>query len=105
MAETPQFDLKGFEESISGSFAKGSLDLPNQMENFRKDYEINPELAEVFKEATISGEFDLGGLTPPDWPKFGPVQKALSEFKGAYDGFQKEMVSLIEKPSPTMKKF
>jgi len=104
MAETPQFDLKGFEESISGSFPQEVLDLLNQMEDFRKAYEINPELAEVFKEATISGEFGLGGLTPPDWPKFGPVQKTLSEFKGAYDGFQKEMVSLIKKDRTTKKK-
>ncbi|MBM4340723.1 MAG: hypothetical protein FJ110_14415 [Deltaproteobacteria bacterium] len=104
MAETPQFDLKGFEESISGSFSKEVLDLLNQMEDFRKAYAINAELAEVFKEAGISGEFGFGGLTPSDWPKFGPVQKTLSEFKGAYDGFQKEMVSLIKKDRTTKKK-
>jgi hypothetical protein len=96
MAETPQFDLKGFEESISGSFSPEILDLLNQMDDFRKAYEINPELAEVLKEAGISGEFGLGGLTPLDWPKFGPVQKTLSEFKGAYDAFQKEMVSILK---------
>lgn len=104
ITETSQFDLKGFEESISGSFPKEVLDLLNQMEDFRRAYEINPELAEVFKEAGISGEFSLGGLTPSDWPEFGPVQKTLSEFKGAYDAFRKEMVSLIKKPPSTRKK-
>jgi hypothetical protein len=74
------------------------------MEDFRKAYEINPELAEVFKEAGISGDFGLGGLAPSDWPEFGPVQKTLSEFKGAYDTFQKEMVSLIKKGCTTRKK-
>ena len=104
MAETSQFDLKGFEESISDTFSKEVLDLLNQMEDFRKAYEINPELANTFKEAGISGEFGLGGLAPSDWPEFGPVQKTLSEFKGAYDAFQKEMISLIKETPSTRKK-
>ena len=55
------------------------------MEDFRKAYEINSELAEVFKEVGIQGDFGLGGLNPSDWPEFGPVQKTLTEFKAAYD--------------------
>ena len=104
MAETSRFDLKDVEESISHAFSKDALDLLNQMEDFRKAYEINPELAEVFKDAGISGNFGLGGLSPTDWPEFGPVQKTLSEFKGAYDAFQKEIVSLIKKTRSARKK-
>jgi hypothetical protein len=104
MAEASSFDLKETEESITNTFPEEVLDLLNQLEDFRKAYEINPELAGVFKEAGISGEFGLGGLTPSDWPEFGPVKKTLSEFKGAYDAFQKEMVSLIKRGRPTGKK-
>ena len=96
MAETSPFDLKEVKESISHVFSKEILDLLNQMEDFRKAYEINAELTEVFKQAGISGEFGFGGLTPSDWPEFGPVQKTSAEFKGAYDTFQKEMVSVLK---------
>jgi hypothetical protein len=79
------------------TFPTGVLNQLNQIEDFRKAYEINSELSEVLKEVGISGDFGLGGLAPSDWPEFGPVQKTLSEFKGAYDAFQKERVSLIKK--------
>ena len=97
MAEGPQFNLKTYEESISHAFSSETLEQLNQMKDFRKAYEINPELAEVFKEAGISEEFGLEGLTASDWPEFGPVQKTLAEFKNAYDTFQQEMISLMKK--------
>lgn len=76
----------------------------NQMEDFRKAFEINSELAEKFKEVGISKEMGLKGLTPSEWPEFGPVQKTLAEFKNAYDGFQKEMVTVFQKLSRTKRK-
>jgi hypothetical protein len=53
-------------------------------------------LAERFKEVGISEEMGLKGLTPSEWPEFGPVQKTLAEFKNAYDSFQKEMVTIFQ---------
>ena len=73
------------------------------MEDFRKAYEINSELAEVLKEVGIEGDFGSGGLNPSDWPGFGPVQKTLTEFKAAYDGFYAEMISSVKKPAPKKK--
>jgi hypothetical protein len=61
-------------------------------------------LAEKFKEVGISEEMGLKGLTPSEWPEFGPVQKTLAEFKNAYDHFQDEMVSLIKKSRSIQKK-
>jgi len=104
MAEDPRFCLEEYGESILNAFPAGTLEQLNQIEDFRKAYEINSELSEIFKEVGISGDFGLGGLTPSDWPGFGPVQKTLSEFKGAYDAFQKEMVSLISKRRNSRKK-
>ena len=104
MAQEPRFDLKEYGESISNIFPAGVLDQLNQIEDFRKAYEINSELSKIFKEVGISGDFGLRGLAPSDWPEFGPVQKTLSEFKGAYDAFQKEMVSLIKKARSIRKK-
>jgi hypothetical protein len=97
MAEGSQFNLRGYEESISHTFPKETLEQLNQMEDFRKAFEINSELEKIFKEVGISEDFGLKGLTPPEWPEFGPVQKTLVEFKNAYDSFQNEMVSILQK--------
>ena len=96
MAEEPDFNLGEYDESISKTFSPQILPQLNQMEDFRKAYEINPELKEIFREVGISEDLGLGGLTPSDWAQFGPVQKTLTEFKSAYDTFQKEIVSILQ---------
>ena len=96
MAQDPQFNLKEFEESISHTFPPEIFQELNKIEDFRKAYEINPELAEILKEVGIPEDFGRAGIGPEDWSQFGPVQKTLSEFKSAYDNFQKEMVSLLQ---------
>jgi hypothetical protein len=100
MAEEPPFNLKEYEESISNTFPPDVLAWLSQMEDFRRAYEINPELAEIFKDLGISEDFGLGGLMPSDWAEFGPVQKTLAEFKSAYDGFRDEIVSSLKRAAP-----
>ncbi len=100
MAEAPDFDLKEYRESIAHNFPAGILDHLNQIEDFRKAFESNTELTETFKEAGIQGDFGTKGLLPSDWPDFGPVQKTLFEFKGAYDTFREEVISLMKKRTP-----
>jgi hypothetical protein len=104
MSESPQFDLKEYGESISHTFPEGILEQLNQIDDFRKAFEINSELAERFKEVGISEEMGLKGLTPSEWPEFGPVQKTLAEFKNAYDSFQMEMVTIFQKLSRKKRK-
>jgi hypothetical protein len=108
MAEQPPFNLKEYEESISHPFPLETFEQLNQMEDFQKAFEINSELAEIFKEVGILEDFGLKGLKPSDWPAFGPVQKTLTEFKSAYDTFQGEMVShlqnLVRKKQQTKEK-
>jgi hypothetical protein len=99
MSAGPQFNLEEYRESISHAFPEGILEQLTQLKDFRKAFEINPELAERFKEVGISEGMGLKGLTPSEWPEFGPVQKTLAEFKNAYDSFQKEMVTIFQKLS------
>jgi hypothetical protein len=96
MADQPQFNLKEYEESISHSFPSEVLEQLNQMEDFRKAFEINSELAEILREVGISDDFGSKGLNPDGWPTFGPVRKTLSEFKYAYNTFREEMVSILQ---------
>jgi hypothetical protein len=98
VAEGPQFQLEEFAESIQQTFPPEVLERLNHMQDFRKAYEINHELAEVFKEVGLHEDLGSEGLSPSDWPGFGPVQKTLAEFKAAYDGFYTEMISSLKKP-------
>ena len=99
MAEDPQFNLEQYSESILHTFPPDILDRLDQMTDFRKAYEVNPELAGVFKKVGIEEDLGKAGLTPSDWPQFGPVQKTLAEFKAAYDGFYHEILSSLKKPA------
>ena len=99
MAEGPQFHLEEFAESIQQTFPPEFLEQLNQMQDFRKAYEINHELAEIFKEVGLQEDLGSGGLSPSHWSEFGPVQKTLAEFKAAYDGFYTEMISSLKKPA------
>jgi hypothetical protein len=109
MAEEPLFSVKKYEESISHPFFPDPLPLLNQIEDFRKAYEVPLELSGFFKEVGMDGDFGLRGLTPSEWQEFGPVQKTLTEFKSAYDTFQKDIVTLFQevlrkKETPRVKK-
>jgi len=42
----------------------------NQLEDFRKAFEINSELAGMFKEAVFREILDQEGLNPSDWAGF-----------------------------------
>lgn len=97
MAEAPSFDLTDYRESISDNVPAGIFDELHRIEDFRKAFEINLELSEIFREVGISGDFGLGGLAPEEWSSFGPVQKTLFEFKGAYDTFKEERISILQR--------
>jgi hypothetical protein len=103
MAEDPQFHLEEFSESIQQTFPSEVLEQLNHIQDFRKAYEINHELEEVFREAGLREDLGSEGLSPSDWTEFGPVQKTLAEFKAAYDSFYAEMLSFLKKP-PLRKK-
>jgi hypothetical protein len=96
MSEAPGFKLKEYEASISKTFSPQFLQRLKQIEDFRRAFDINPELATIFKSVGIVGAFGKEGLTAEQWSQFGPVQKTLTEFKAAYDAFQKEMVTIVQ---------
>ncbi|MCX8116499.1 MAG: hypothetical protein N3G78_01040 [Desulfobacterota bacterium] len=96
MAEDPHVDLMEYRESIADNMPAGILDELSRIEDFRKAFELNRELAKVFEEAGLCGDFGLGGLDPSEWPTFGPVVKTLFEFKKAYDTFKEEVSCLVK---------
>jgi hypothetical protein len=95
MAESDGFRIADFRESITGEFPAAILEVLNRIPDFRRGYELNPELNAILQEAGITGDFGTGGLRPDQWPEFGPVQKTLAEFKGAYDTFRDDTLTLF----------
>jgi hypothetical protein len=96
LAEDPGFKLAEYAESITRQFPAEVLERLNTIPDFRKGYELNPELSQILREAGIAGDFGIDGHKPEQWPEFGSVQKTLAEFKGAYDKFRDDMVGLFK---------
>ena len=97
MAKGEHFRSWSYHESIRQEVSEEILASLGTMEDFRKAYEINDEIAECLTEAGIKGDFGRGGLKPSEWAEYGSVKKTLDEFKAAYDKFKQDMVGLLEK--------
>jgi hypothetical protein len=103
-AEAQGFSLESHLESVTGQFPPEVVEWLNRLPDFRRAYELNPQLNEILRQAGIEGDFGSGGLTPDQWAEFGSVQKTLAEFKAAYDAFRDHMLGLFKAlvtPAPT----
>jgi hypothetical protein len=91
------FDLSSFTESIRDAFCPDVATRLNRIPDFPKAYELNAELNKIIKQVGIEGDFGTNGVKPADWPNFGAVQKTITEFKGAYDGFRDRILKVFPK--------
>ncbi len=101
MAETEGFRVADYRESIGGAFPPQVLEWLNRIPDFRRGYELTPELNEILRAVGVAGDFGSGGLRPEQWPEFGSVQKTLAEFKGAYDAFRGDVLRLFKEVAGT----
>jgi transaldolase len=100
MSKEENFELSKFENSISDKPDSSVLKRLLQMKDFRKAYELTPELAKELREQIgipSLDEDEAGGLEPEDWQSYGPVMKTMKEFKHAYLHFRGELVQAVEK--------
>ena len=93
----PGFDLSSFENSVMMKHDPRMIQRLLHLEDFRKAYELTPQIQGQIKEAGFSPDFGLGGVRPQDWPKFGSVVKTMDEFKGAYEEFKAATVAYVRK--------
>ena len=70
---------------------RGCLFRLLKVQDFRRAYELSPELAAELRRAGIEAEGD-GGLGPNDWASYGPVVKTMHEFEDAYTNFKSKLV-------------
>ena len=95
MSLKENFNLLDYVESIRDAFEPGVAARLTRIADFRVAYELNAELNKVMKTVGIEGDFGTIGHKPGEWPEFGAVQKTLTEFKAAYDGFSGRMVKML----------
>ncbi len=90
------FDLERFRNSILEEPDPEVLKVALEIEDFRKAYEITPELRQILREVGIEDGLGEGGLKPEEWPSFGPVQKTMAEFKEAYISFREKATEFVK---------
>ena len=69
------------------------------LEDFRKAYELTPELTRDLEKIGITGAFGDGGLRVEEWPDFGSVVKTMNQFSLGYEDFKKRAVEFVRKIS------
>ncbi|MEM2841694.1 MAG: transaldolase family protein [Thermoproteota archaeon] len=91
------FDFHEFEDSILRELDlkinQNLLEIPD----FRKAYELSPEIIEKLRAIGIECDFGDLGLRHEEWPTFGPVVKTMSEFRNAYVKFKCSAIDLVQK--------
>ncbi len=89
------FNLSEYANAIMKKPDSDVLQRLLKLDDFRKAYELTPELAEDLKKVGIEGEFGIGGIRVEEWPSFGSVVKTMNEFGNAYETFKKRAIEIV----------
>jgi transaldolase len=91
------FRLSDFYISIVRKPNANMLQRLLRIEDFRKAYELTPELAKQLQHIGIRGDLGVGGVQPDEWAQYGPVAKTMEEFKSSYLAFKQKAVGFVRK--------
>jgi len=90
------FNLASFENAIAREHNPEVVRRLLQIEDFRRAYELTPELEEKLRSVGILGDYGRGGLKVSEWPSFGSVVKTMTEFTNAYETFKKKCIEAVK---------
>ncbi len=98
--------LEDYAESITWKHDPKYVELLSHIEDFRKAYELTPELLEILKEVGIEGveEWGTGGTRPEDWTNFGSRVKTMRGFTEAYNKFKEKCVKIAKEVALEVKR-
>lgn len=92
-----EFNVKNYENSIEKKIDPKIVEMLYEIEDFRKAYEITPELAEILKEVGIdTSNLGNNGLTYEEWPSFGAVEKTMNGFTESYNTFRDKVMKIAK---------
>jgi len=89
------FSLSKFENSIAREHDEEIAKRLLLLKDFRRAYELTPELGEKLKSVGIPDDHGRGGLSISEWPTFGSVAKTMTEFTNAYNAFKAKCIEAI----------
>ncbi|MEM3047184.1 MAG: hypothetical protein QW057_08900, partial [Candidatus Bathyarchaeia archaeon] len=90
------FNLAEYENSIAAEPDPGALERLLRIEDFRKAYELTPELSQTLNCVGIEVPQENGGLKPEEWSSYGPAAKTMQEFRGAYLAFRQKLIDSLK---------
>jgi len=93
------FSIRYFENSIAREHDKEIVNRLLLLEDFRRAYELTPELGERLRDAGIPGDYGRDGLSVSEWPTFGSVMKTMAEFTNAYNMFKAKCIEAVRAAS------
>lgn len=94
-SHAPGFNLSDFENTLAALPEPGVLGRLLAIEDFRRAYELTEQLSEELRRIGIEAPYEKAGLGPAQWDSYGPVQKTMKEFMGAYLGFTNKLVQSV----------
>jgi len=89
------FNLDDFDDAVMGENDPQVLQRLLKLEDFRRAYELTPELTETLRKVGIQGDYGQGGIKPSEWPTFGSVVKTMNEFTNAYNQFKEKAIKIV----------
>jgi hypothetical protein len=90
------FELPEYVNSVLAQPDPATLQRLLKIADFRKAYELTPELVAEFGRAGIEVPAEDGGIGPENWSSYGPAIKTMSEFKGAYSSFKDRLLEFTK---------
>jgi len=96
------FSLDDFDNAVMEENDPKVLQRLLKMEDFRRAYELTPELAETLRKVGIQGDYGQGGIKPSEWPTFGSVVKTMNEFTNAYNQFKEKAIKIVHEVAKSL---
>uniref|UniRef100_A0A7C5TGC7 Uncharacterized protein n=1 Tax=Ignisphaera aggregans TaxID=334771 RepID=A0A7C5TGC7_9CREN len=88
--------LDDIKESIYQGLEKRYLEILMQYEDFVKAYEASPEVNDLLRKVGIDRDYGNRGVSPSEWPKYGPCVKTMNEFTNEYLAFRSKVLNLVK---------
>ena len=89
------FNLKKYDNAILIKHDPKIIEKLLTIEDFRKAYELTPDLADMLRKVGINiEEMGLNGLKYEEWGLFGSTVKTMNGFTEAYNKFRDKVVKI-----------
>jgi hypothetical protein len=90
------FRISDYENSILAQPDVATLKRLLKIADFRKAYELTPELVAELGRVGIEHSAEDGGIRPEDWSSYGPVVRTADEFREAYLNFKNKLLDFMK---------